>query len=273
MAAAARILQAGIARPLLIGPLDAIERAADAAAVDLGLFEVVATAPDAKQAARDAAALAQRGVAHALMKGSLHTDELMAAVVAKSSGLRTERRISHAFVFDLPRYHKLLALADCVVNIAPHLAIKRDILANAVELLQHLGIARPLVGIVAAVETVNPAIPATVDAQALVQMSREGAWPGAIVEGPFGFDNAFSAEAARVKGIASQVAGDADLLLMPDLNAGNMLYKAFNLVGGGECAGLVLGARVPIVLTSRADSLGARLASVALAVLTLRTAA
>jgi len=135
--------------------------------------------------------------------------------------------------------------------------------------LQRLGIAQPKVGIVAAVETVNPAIPATVDARALVQMAREGAWPGAIVEGPFGFDNAFSAEAARIKGMPSQVAGDADLLLMPDLNAGNMLYKAFNLVGGGECAGQVLGARVPIVLTSRADSAAARLASVALSVLAL----
>ena len=269
MTAAARILQSGVARPLLIGPRDAIERAAEAAAVDLGAFEIVATMPDAKQAARDAAALARDGVVAALMKGSLHTDELMAAVVDRAAGLRTERRISHAFVFDLPRYHKLLALADCVVNIAPNLATKRDILANAVELLQRLGIARPLVGIVAAVETVNPAIPATVDAQALVQMSQQGAWPGAIVEGPFGFDNAFSAEAARIKGMSSQVAGDADLLLMPDLNAGNMLYKAFNLVGGGECAGQVLGARVPIVLTSRADSAAARLASVALSVLAL----
>ncbi|MGH8795975.1 MAG: bifunctional enoyl-CoA hydratase/phosphate acetyltransferase, partial [Caldimonas sp.] len=202
-----------------------------------------------------------------LMKGSLHTDELMQAVVHKSSGLRGETRISHAFLFDLPRYPKLLALADCVVNIAPHLPAKRDILANAIALLQRLGIAEPKVGIVAAVETVNPAIPATVDAQALVEMSRNGAWPGAIVEGPLGFDNAISAEAARTKRIESRVAGDADLLLVPDLNAGNMLYKSFVYIGGGECAGLVLGAKVPIVLTSRADSLQARIASVALATL------
>jgi phosphate acetyltransferase/phosphate butyryltransferase len=170
-------------------------------------------------------------------------------------------------VFDLPRYPKLLALADCVVNIAPDLKTKRDILSNALALLRQLGIAQPKVGIVAAVETVNPAIVATLDAQALVAMAAEGAWPGAIVEGPMGFDNAISAQAARIKKMDSQVAGDADLLLMPDLNAGNMLYKSFNYIGGGDCAGLVLGAKVPIVLTSRADSLHSRLASVALAVL------
>jgi phosphate acetyltransferase len=201
------------------------------------------------------------------MKGSLHTDELMSAVVDRHAGLRGDARISHAFLFDLPRYPKLLALADCVVNISPNLATKRDILGNAVGLLQALGIARPKVGIVAAVETVNPAIPATLDAQALVDAAKEGAWPGAIVEGPFGFDNAISAEAARIKKITSEVSGDADLLVMPDLNAGNMLYKSFVYVGGGDCAGLVLGARVPVVLTSRADSALARIASVALAVL------
>jgi phosphate acetyltransferase/phosphate butyryltransferase len=265
--AAARIDASGVARPMLIGARDLIERAADAAGVDWRTFEIVATDAAPREAARHAAALARTGAVRALMKGSLHTDELMSAVVNKQDGLRTERRVSHAFVFDLPRYHKLLALADCVVNISPDLKTKCDILSNAIDLLQTLGIERPHVGIVAAVETVNPAIPATVDAQALVQMSREGAWPGAVVEGPFGFDNAFSAAAARTKLIDSPVAGDADLLLMPDLNAGNMLYKSFNYVGGGDCAGLVLGARVPIVLTSRADSLQARIASVALGVL------
>lgn len=266
--AAARIAAAGIARPLLVGPKDAILAAGDAARVDAHDFEIVATGAAAPEAARRAVALAREGAVAALMKGSLHTDELMSAVVARDTGLRGERRISHAFVFDLPRYHKLIALADCVVNIAPNLATKRDILGNAAALLQRaLGIERPKVGIVAAVETVNPQIPATLDAQALVEMARQGAWPGAIVEGPFGFDNAFSAEAARVKKIESEVAGDADLLLVPDLNAGNMLYKSFVYVGGGDCAGLVLGARVPVVLTSRADSLAARLASVALAVL------
>ena len=269
--AAAGMLREGIARPLLVGPREQILRAAEAAGVDASHFEIVDTEAAPTEAARCATALARQGVVAAMMKGSLHTDELMSAVVHKMEGLRTDTRISHAFVFDLPRYHKLLALADCVVNIAPNLATKRDILGNAVSLLQRLGIAQPKVGIVAAVEIVNPAIAATLDAQALVQLASDGAWPGAIVEGPFGFDNAFSAEAARTKKIESQVAGDADLLLMPDLNAGNMLYKSFNHVGGGDCAGLVLGARVPIVLTSRADSLGARLASVALAVLAADT--
>ena len=265
--AARRIAHSGMARPVLIGPASRIAAAADAAQVDVRDFELIDSGSAAPDAALRACALARSGEVRALMKGSLHTDELMAAVVNKEAGLRGNSRISHAFVFDLPRYHKLLALADCVVNIAPDLKTKKDIVGNAVALLHQLGIAQPKVGIVAAVEVVNPSIPATLDAQALVDMARAGAWPGAIVEGPFGFDNAFSAEAARIKKIESQIAGDADLLLMPDLNAGNMLYKSFNYVGGGDCAGLVLGARVPIVLTSRADSLQSRMASVALAVL------
>ena len=282
--AARAIADAGIARPVLIGPRAAIQAAAQSAAIDIDRLEILevspsstAMAPDAGTAknpdaggaasARHATALVRDGAIAGLMKGSLHTDELMAAIVDKATGLRGPRRISHAFLFDLPRYHKLLALADCVVNINPNLATKRDIVGNAVALLQRLGIAQPKVAIVAAVETVNPAIPATLDAQALVAMANDGAWPGAIVEGPFGFDNAFSAEAARTKKMVSAVAGDADLMLMPDLNAGNMLYKSFNYVGGGDCAGLVLGAKVPVVLTSRADSLTARLASAALAVL------
>jgi phosphate acetyltransferase len=265
--AAARIVEAGIATPVLIGPRAAIARAAAAAQVDLQPFEIVETGDAPADAALRATAMVRDGALDALMKGSLHTDELMAAIVAKSTGLRGTTRISHAFLFDLPRYHKLLALADCVVNITPHLPAKRDILTNAIRLLQALGIAEPKVGIVAAVETVNPAIPATLDAQALVELAKQGAWPGAIVDGPFGFDNAISAEAARIKQIDSVVPGHADLLLMPDLNAGNMLYKSFNYIGGGDCAGLVLGATVPVVLTSRADSLQSRIASVALAVL------
>ena len=270
MDAARQMLATGIARPLLIGPRGKIEAAADRAKVDISDFEMATTGDSPAEAAGRATALARSGAVRALMKGSLHTDELMSAVVDKATGLRGTRRISHAFIFDLPRYHKLIALADCVVNIAPNLATKRDIIGNAVDLLQRLGVASPKVAIVAAVETVNAAIPATVDAQALVQLAAEGAWPGAVVEGPFGFDNAFSAAAALTKRIASQVAGDADLMLMPDLNAGNMLYKCFNYVGGGDCAGLVLGASVPVVLTSRADSLQARIASVALAVLATR---
>ncbi len=269
LGAAQQIADAGIARPLLIGPRETLLRAADAAGIDVRAFEIVDSGAAPADAALSATGLARQGVIGALMKGSLHTDELMSAVVHREHGLRGDTRISHAFLFDLPRYPKLIALADCVVNIAPDLKTKRDILGNGVRLLQALGIAQPKVGIVAAVETVNPAVPATLDAQALVEMARQGDWPGAIVEGPFGFDNAISAEAARIKKIESQVAGDADLLLMPDLNAGNMLYKSFNYIGGGDCAGLVLGARVPVVLTSRADSLRSRLASVALAVLAL----
>ena len=229
-----------------------------------------APAVDARASAERAVALARDGAVGALMKGSLHTDELMSAVVRNHTGLRGERRLSHAFVFDAPRYPKLIALADCVVNIAPDLRVKRDILFNAVALLRDaLDIEQPKVGVVAAVETVNPTIQATVDAAALAAEAASGAFAPAIVEGPLGFDNAISAAAARTKGIDSRVAGDADLLLVPDLNAGNLLYKSFVYIGGAECAGLVLGARVPIVLTSRADSLLARVASVALASLAL----
>ena len=265
--AAQRVRDAGVARPLLVGEPTLIQRAAEQAEVDARDFEIVATEAEPSQAATRAVELARGGDVRALMKGSLHTDELMSAVVQRETGLRTQRRISHAFVFDLPRYHKLLALADCVVNITPDLKSKLDILGNAVDLLQRIGIHAPKAAVVAAVETVNPAIPATLDARELVQRGRQGQWPGAAVEGPLGFDNAFSLQAARTKHIESPAAGDFDLMLVPDLNAGNMLYKSFVYVGGGECAGLVLGAKVPIVLTSRADSLTARLASVALAVL------
>jgi len=265
--AAARIRDEELAQPVLIGPREGILRAAGAAGVDAHDFEIIDCSDTTDQSARRAVAMARQGVVSALMKGSLHTDELMSAVVDKTIGLRGETRISHLFLFDLPRYPKLLGLADCVVNIAPSLDAKRDILGNAIALLRKLDIAQPKIGIVAAVETVNPAIPATVDAQALVAMAHAGAWPGALVEGPFGFDNVISAQAAQIKKMESRVAGDADLLLVPDLNAGNMLYKSFTYIGGGECAGLVLGARVPIVLTSRADSLPSRIASVALAVL------
>ena len=268
--AAAQIEAAGIARPVLVGPREAIARAAGKAGFAFDHFEHIATGDAPADAAARACVLVHNGRLDALMKGSLHTDELMTAVVQRTTGLRGSTRISHAFVFDLPRYPKLLALADCVVNIAPHLPAKRDILTNAIGLLQRLGIGQPKVGLIAAVETVNPSIQATVDAQTMVEESRAGAWPGAIIEGPLGFDNAVSAEAARIKRIESKVAGNADLLLVPDLNAGNILYKSFVYIGGGECAGLVLGAKVPIVLTSRADSLRARVASVGLAALVTR---
>ena len=273
ISAAIAIADAGVARPVLIGPQALVDETAQAANADISSFQrVVSDAhsdpiQQAKLAASKAAQLAAGDEVAALMKGSLHTDELMSAIVKPGNGLRTGRRLSHAFVFDLPRYHKLLALADCVVNIAPSVRTKRDIVGNALAMLRQIGIAHAKVGIVAAIETVNPAIPATVDAGDLVQLANDGVWPGAIVEGPFGFDNVISADAAKVKGMNSLVAGDPDLLIMPDLNAGNILYKSFIYIGGGECAGLVLGAKVPIVLTSRSDSLLARTASAALAVL------
>ncbi|MBL8323324.1 MAG: bifunctional enoyl-CoA hydratase/phosphate acetyltransferase [Rubrivivax sp.] len=266
--AAAAMVEAGIARPLLVGAPELIARAAAAAEVDARRFEVMATSAEPKDAAARAVALARDGSAAALMKGSLHSDEYLGAIVSRSGGLLVrDTRVSHAFLFDLPRYHKLLALADCVVNVAPKPRAKHHILANAVQLLHTLGVAEPKVAVVTAVETVTEAIQATVDARLLVEASLDGEFGPAIVEGPFGFDNAFSAEAARIKGLKSHVAGDADLMVMPDLNAGNMLYKSFVYVGGAECAGLVLGVKVPVILTSRADSQLARLASVALAVL------
>ncbi len=263
--AARSMVEQGVAQPVLVGNRRLIEAAAEQAGVDAQDFEIVETEAAASAAAARAVELARDGTLRALMKGSLHTDELMSAVVHRDKGLRTPRRISHAFVFDLPRYHKLLALADCVVNITPDLKSKLDIVGNALDLLRRIGVQQPSAAVVAAVETVNPAIAATLDAQELVRLGREGRWGDAGIEGPLGFDNAFSAQAARTKHIESGHAGDFDLMLVPDLNAGNMLYKSFVYVGGGECAGLVLGARVPIVLTSRADSLTARVASVALA--------
>ncbi len=268
--AARRMIEQGVAQPILVGNRRLIEAAAEQAGMDARDFEIVETEASAAAAAARAVELARDGTLRALMKGSLHTDELMSAVVHREKGLRSSTRISHAFVFDLPRYHKLLALADCVVNIAPDLKSKLDIIGNALDLLRRIGVEHPSAAVVAAVETVNPAIAATLDAQELVRLGREGRWGDAGIEGPLGFDNAFSAEAARTKHIESGHAGDFDLMIVPDLNAGNMLYKSFVYVGGGECAGLVLGARVPIVLTSRADSLTARVASVALATIASR---
>ena len=229
------------------------------------------TGESAVDAARRSAMDATEHRVSALMKGSLHTDELMGAVVARDSGLRAETRITHTFVFDLPRFPKLIGLTDAVINIAPDVRTKADAIANAVRLLVQLGIQAPKVAILAAVETVDVRIPATVDAQALVALALNGRFGPATVEGPFGFDNAISATAAAAKGIVSAVAGAPDLLVVPDLNSGNMLYKSFVYVGGGECAGIVQGARVPVILTSRADSQFSRLASCALASLSLKT--
>jgi phosphate acetyltransferase len=201
------------------------------------------------------------------MKGSLHTDELMAAVVARETGLRTERRISHVFIMDVPTYHKALIVTDAAINIFPTLEDKMHIAQNAIDLAHALGMARPKVAILSAVETVTPKIPSTVEAAALCKMAERGQITGGLLDGPLAFDNAISKEAAQTKGIKSDVAGDPDILLVPDLEAGNMLAKQLTFLLKADAAGIVLGARVPIVLTSRADSLRTKLASCAVAAL------
>ena len=206
----------------------------------------------------------------ALMKGALHTDELMATVVDKAGGLRTERRMSHVFALDVSHYAKPLFITDAAVDIAPDLDVKRDIVQNAIDLLHVLGIQSPKVAILSAVETVNSKIPSTIDAAALCKMADRGQIRGGILDGPLAFDNAISSEAARTKGISSPVAGQVDILVVPDLEVGNMLVKQLIYLAGAEAAGIVLGARIPIVLTSRADSDVARLASCALAQLLVR---
>jgi phosphate acetyltransferase len=229
---------------------------------------VIDTGDSPRDAAQAAIAATRRGEHQAIMKGSLHTDVLLSEVLNAESGLHTDKRLTHTFVFDLPRYHKLLAVTDAVVNIAPNVKMKCDALADAIGVMRKLGVSRPKCAIVAAVETENPAIPATLDAAEIVRFASNGYFGDARVAGPFGFDNAISRQAAQIKGIESDVAGDPDVILVPDLNSGNMLYKSFIYIGGGECAGLVQGATVPVILTSRADSEFSRLASCALAVLT-----
>ncbi|MCO6419612.1 bifunctional enoyl-CoA hydratase/phosphate acetyltransferase [Siccirubricoccus sp. KC 17139] len=254
----------GLLEPLLIGPESKIRAAAEAAQVTLDGIAIEAV-PHSHAAAARAVELAAAGRVAILVKGSLHTDELLEAVLAPGSNLRTERRLSHVYVMDVPAYPKPLIVTDAAVNIQPTLEHKRDICQNAVDLLRLLGMEEPLVAVLAAVETVNPKMQATLDAAALSMMASRGQITGAKVDGPLAFDNAVSADAARTKGIVSPVAGRADILLVPDLEAGNMLAKQLIYFGGATAAGLVLGARVPIVLTSRADPLSARIASAALA--------
>ena len=207
-----------------------------------------------------------------LMKGSLHTDELMRAVVASETGLRTARRLSHVYLMDVPSYPRPLLITDAAVNIAPSLEEKRDIVQNAIDLAHVMGIERPRVAILCAVETVNPVMRCTLDAAALCKMADRGQITGALVDGPLAFDNAVSLAAARQKGIVSEVAGQADILVVPDLEAGNMLAKQLSFLAGADAAGVVVGARVPIILTSRADSERTRIASCAVAVLMARAA-
>jgi phosphate acetyltransferase len=252
----------GLIAPVLVGPDEKIREVARAAEVDLSPYRIVPTAHSVESAARSVE-LARAGEVEALMKGSLHTDELMAAVVPSATGLRTGRRISHVFVMDVPTYPRTLLVTDAAVNIAPDLKEKVDIVQNAIDLAHVLGIAEPRVAILAAVETVNPEMPSTLEAAALCKMADRGQINGGVLDGPLAFDNAISLEAARTKKIASPVAGQADILLVPDLEAGNILAKQLVYLAGAEAAGIVLGTRVPIVLTSRSDSVRTRLASTA----------
>ena len=258
--------QAKLITPVLIGPADAIEDAAQLAGIDIAGLKLV-TADDAEAAAASAVDMALAGSVEALMKGALHTDVLMHAVVAGTHNLRTERRISHVFVMDVPTYPRPLLITDAAINIYPDLETKRDIVQNAIELAHALGIAMPRVAILSAVETVSPKIKATLEAAALCKMADRGQITGAILDGPLAFDNAVSADAAKIKHIVSPVAGQADVLVVPDLEAGNMLAKQLEYLAEAEGAGIVLGARVPIVLTSRADNVLSRIASCAVAVL------
>jgi phosphotransacetylase/acyl dehydratase len=252
-------------RPILVAPLARLRALAQRMGVDLSPYRIV-DAPHSHAAAELAVALVRNGEADLLMKGSLHTDELLGAVVAREGGLRTERRLSHVFLMDVPTYPKLLLITDGAINVAPSLDEKRDICQNAIDLASALGIARPKVAVLAAVETINPKMVATTDAAALCKMAERGQITGGLIDGPLAMDNAISAEAAAMKGIRSEVAGDPDILLAPDLEAGNILAKQLSFMANADAAGVVLGARVPIVLTSRADSVRARLASCAVAV-------
>ena len=250
--------------PLVVGPRERIARLAASIGVELDGVEVL-DAPHSHASAEKAVAIVRAGEADALMKGSLHTDEVLAPVMRADTGLRTERRISHVFVMDVPMYRKMLFITDAAVNIFPTLEDKADIVRNAIELAQALGIATPKVAILSAVETVTSKIPSTIEASALCKMAERGQIEGALLDGPLAFDNAISREAADVKHIASGVAGDADILLVPDLESGNMLAKELTFLAGAEAAGIVLGARVPIVVTSRADNVRARIVSCAVA--------
>ena len=256
----------GLIVPILVGPIDKIREVAAKANISLGKTRIV-DAPHSHASAAKAVELVRQGEAELLMKGSLHTDELLGAVVARETGLRTGRRISHVFIMDVPTYHKVLIVTDAAINIAPALDDKVDICQNAIDLAASLGVKQPKVAILAAVETVNSKMQATLDAAALCKMADRGQITGGILDGPLAFDNAISKEAARIKKIESDVAGDPDILLTPDLEAGNMLAKQLSFLANADSAGLVVGARVPIILTSRSDSVRSRIASCAVAML------
>jgi phosphate acetyltransferase len=256
----------GLLQPILVGPPARIRDVAAKASFDISAFELVESKHSHDSAAK-AVELVCAGRAEALMKGSLHTDELMGAVVSRDTGIRTARRISHCFVMDVPGHPQALIISDAAVNIAPTLEDKVDIVQNAIDLARALGTTEVRVAILSAMETVNPRVPSTIEAAALCKMADRGQITGAVLDGPLALDNAISAEAAAIKHIASPVAGQANVLIVPDLEAGNMLAKSLSFLAGADAAGIVLGARVPIILTSRADSLLTRLASCAVAVL------
>jgi phosphate acetyltransferase len=258
--------KAGIIRPILVGPAATILALARKHDLDLAGYKIVDVA-DSQGAAAKAVALIHEGKGELLMKGSLHTDELMHEVASSKTGLRTARRISHVFIMDVPGHWETLLITDAAINIFPDLDAKRDIIQNAVDLFTQVGLGTPRVALLSAVETVTAKIPSTIEAAALCKMADRGQITGAILDGPLAFDNAVSPEAAKIKGIKSEVAGRAQILVVPDLEAGNMLAKNLSFLAKADSAGIVLGARVPIVLTSRADSVRARMASAAAAAL------
>ncbi len=266
LTAAVDAAEAGLILPVLVGPEAKIRGVAEQFGLDISRYRLV-DAPHSHAAAAAAVEIVRSGRAETLMKGSLHTDELMGEVVSKATGLRTERRISHVFIMDVPTYPKPLGVTDAAINIFPDLETKVDIVQNAIDMAHALGVELPKVAILSAVETVTPKIPSTIDAAALCKMAERGQITGGLLDGPLAFDNAISKEAAAIKGIRSEVAGDADILLVPDLEAGNMLAKQLSFLANADAAGIVLGARVPIILTSRADTVRARMASCAVAVL------
>jgi phosphate acetyltransferase len=257
---------AGIIVPILVGPVAKITAVARTHGLDISRFEIV-DAPHSHAAADKAVQLIREGKGELLMKGSLHTDELMHSVTSGATGLRTERRLSHVFVLDVPTYAETLFLTDAAINIFPDLDAKRDIVQNAIDLFTQVGLGTPRVALLSAVETVTTKIPSTIDAAALCKMADRGQITGGLLDGPLAFDNAIDPEAARIKGIRSEVAGRAQILVVPDLEAGNMLAKNLTFLARADAAGIVLGARVPIILTSRADSVRTRMASCAVAML------
>ena len=258
--------EAGIIIPILVGPAAKISAVARRHGLDISKFEIVDVAHSDAAAAKGVE-LIRQAKGELLMKGSLHTDELMRAVTSSDNGLRTARRISHVFIMDVPTYMETLFITDAAINIFPDLEAKRDIVQNAIDLFTQIGLGTPRVALLSAVETVTPKIPSTIDAAALCKMAERGQITGGLLDGPLAFDNAIDPEAAAIKGIHSEVAGRAQILVVPDLEAGNMLAKNLTFLAKADAAGIVLGARVPIILTSRADSVRTRMASCAIAVL------